>query len=253
MRDTPRKVAVITGGNRGIGKSTAVHLAKRGVGVILTYNTHRDEGDAVAAEIRSAGGKAVAIQLDIGKIDVFDGFSARIVETLRSEWQRDTFDYLVNNAGNAQRTPIPNVTESQFDDLVNVHFKGVFFLTQKLLPKVADDGHIVFVSSGLTRFTTPIGVAIYASLKGAVEVLTRYVAVEFASRKIRANCVAPGALDTDFGGGRTDEIRKLIGEYTLLGRIGMADDIGPFIAALLSDECRWVNAQRIELSGGTQV
>ena len=253
MSDSLRKVAVVTGGNRGIGKSTALHLAKRGVGVILTYNTHRDEGEAVAAEIRSSGGKARAIQLDIGKTAVLDDFSARITETLRSEWQRETFDYLVNNAGNSQRTTIPNITEAQFDDLVNVHLKGVFFLTQKLMPKVADNGHIVFVSSGLARFTSPVGVAVYASLKGAVEVLTRYFAVEFAARKIRANCVAPGALDTDFGGGRTDEIRKLIGDHTLLGRIGVADDIGPFIAALVSDECRWVNAQRIEISGGTQV
>jgi NAD(P)-dependent dehydrogenase (short-subunit alcohol dehydrogenase family) len=243
------KVAIITGGNRGIGKSAALNLASRGVGVILTYNSHSEEAAVAVSEIEKLGGKAVALKLDVGKIGTFDEFAAQVSQTLASTWQRTTFDYLVNNAGIAQRTPIAKATEQQFDELVNVHFKGVFFLTQKLLPLMADGGHVIFVSSGLTRFSTPVGVAVYAALKGAVEVLTRYVAVEYSSRKIRANCVAPGALDTEFGGGRTDEQRKMIGEHSLSGRIGLADDIGPLIAVLLSEDCRWVNGQRIEATG----
>jgi len=247
------KIAIITGGNRGVGKSTALNLAKRGTGVILTYNSHAEEADAVASEIRGKGGKAVALRLDVAKVKSFADFTEEVSRTLDAEWGQKNFDYLVNNAGIAQRTLIKDVTEGQFDELVQVHFKGTFFLTQKLIPLMADGGHVIFISSGLTRFTHGAGVALYAAAKGAIEVLTRYVAQEFAERKIRANCVAPGALDTDFGGGRTDEQRKGIGGQTLLGRIGQAEDIGPLIAALLSDDCRWVNAQRIEASGGMHV
>jgi len=247
------KIALITGGNRGIGKSAALSLAQRGVGVVITYNSNAQEADTVVANIKKNGGKAAALKLDISKVSTFNDFAAQLSQTLEKEWQQKTFDYLVNNAGIAQRTPIKDVTEAMFDELVNVHFKGVFFLTQKLLPLVADGGHLVFLSSGLTRFTHPSGVSVYAAVKGAVEVLTRYFAVEFASRKIRANCIAPGALDTDFGGGRTDEQRKAIGQHTLLGRIGKAEDIGPLIAAVLSDDCAWLNAQRIEASGGMNV
>jgi NAD(P)-dependent dehydrogenase (short-subunit alcohol dehydrogenase family) len=244
------KIAIITGGGRGIGKSAALSVAKRGVGVILTYNSHPDEAAAVVSEIKRNGGKAVALKLDVAKAKSFEEFAAQVSQTLQTEWNQRTFDYLVNNAGIAQRTPMKDVVEDQFDALVNVHFKGVFFLTQKLIPLMADGGHVVFVSSGLTRFAYPAGVAVYAAVKGAIEVITKYVAAEFAHRKIRANCVAPGALDTDFGGGRTDEQRKMIGDHTLLGRIGLAEDIGPFIAALLSEDSRWINGQRIELTGG---
>ncbi len=247
------KIAIVTGGNRGIGKSTALNLAKRGVGVILTYNSHAEEAEAVVSEIKQSGGKAVALQLDVTKVKSFDDFTIQVSSALEAEWNQKTFDYLINNAGTAQRTLIKDVTEDQFDELVQVHFKGVFFLTQKLLTLMAHGGHVIFVSSGLTRVTYPTGVAVYAAVKGATEVLTRYVAREYSDRKIRANCVAPGALDTDFGGGRTDEQRKMIGDNTLLGRIGQADDIGPLIASLLSDDNRWVNAQRIEASGGMQV
>lgn len=246
------KVAIITGGSRGVGKSTALNVAKRGVGVILTYNSHPEEAAAVASEIKKDGGKAVALKLDVSKVSSFEEFAAQVSQTLAKEWQQKTFDYLVNNAGIAQRTLIKDTTEEQFDELVRVHFKGVFFLTQRLIPMMADGGHVIFISSGLTRFTYP-GVALYAAVKGAIEVLTMYVAREFSSRRIRANCVAPGALDTDFGGGRTDEQRKSIGEQTLLGRIGQAEDIGLLIAALLSEDSRWVNAQRIEASGGLHV
>jgi NAD(P)-dependent dehydrogenase (short-subunit alcohol dehydrogenase family) len=247
------KIAIITGGSRGVGKSTALNLAKRGVGVILTYNNHPEEADSVVTEIRNNGGKAVALKLDVSKVKSFEYFTEQVSRTLDAEWERKTFDYLVNNAGIAQRTLIKDITEEQFDELVQVHFKGVFFLTQKLMPLMADGGHVIFISSGLTRFTHGAGVALYAAVKGAIEVLTRYVAREFGERKIRANCVAPGALDTDFGGGRTDEQRQGIGDQTLLGRIGQAEDIGLLITALLADDCRWVNAQRIEASGGMHV
>jgi NAD(P)-dependent dehydrogenase (short-subunit alcohol dehydrogenase family) len=246
------KVALITGGNRGIGKSTALNVAKRGVGVILTYNSHPEEAEAVVSEIKKNGGKAVALKLDVSKVSSFEEFAAQVSQTLANEWKQKTFDYLVNNAGIAQRTLIKDATEEQFDELVRVHFKGAFFLTQKLIPMMADGGHVIFISSGLTRFTYP-GVALYAAVKGAIEVLTMYVAREFSSRRIRANCVAPGALDTEFGGGRNDEQRKSIGEQTLLGRVGQAEDIGLLIAALLSEDSRWVNAQRIEVSGGMHV
>lgn len=246
------KIAIITGGGRGVGKSTALNLARRGVGVILTYNSHPEEAEAVVSEIKKDGGEAVALKLDVTKVKSFEDFAAQVSRILEKEWGRQTFDYLVNNAGIAQRALIKDVTEEQFDELVQVHFKGVFFLTQRLIPLMADGGHVIFISSGLTRFTHA-GVALYAAVKGAIEVITKYVAREFAERKIRANCVAPGALDTDFGGGRTDEQRKAIGEQTLLGRIGESEDIGPLIAALLSDDSRWVNAQRIEASGGMHV
>jgi NAD(P)-dependent dehydrogenase (short-subunit alcohol dehydrogenase family) len=246
------KVALITGGSRGVGKSTALNVAKRGVGVILTYNSHPEEAEAVVSEIKKNGGKAVALKLDVAKVSSFEAFASQVSQTLANEWKQKTFDYLVNNAGIAQRTLIKDATEEQFDELINVHFKGAFFLTQTLIPMMADGGHVIFISSGLTRFTYP-GVALYAAVKGAIEVLTNYVAREFSSRRIRANCVAPGALDTDFGGGRTDEQRKSIGEQTLLGRVGQAEDIGLLIAALLSEDSRWVNAQRIEVSGGMHV
>jgi NAD(P)-dependent dehydrogenase (short-subunit alcohol dehydrogenase family) len=243
------KIAIITGGNRGIGKSAAINVAKRGVGVILTYNSHPDEAQGVAAEINKAGGKAVALKLDVSKSSTFGDFAKLVGRTLQKEWNQKTFDYLVNNAGIAQRTLIKDLSEEEFDRLVNVHFKGPVFLTQKLLPLMADGGHVVNISSGLTRFTTP-GVSVYASVKGAMEVFTMYVARECADRKIRCNIVAPGALDTDFGGGRTDEVRKHLGAATAMGRIGLADDLGPVIAALLSEDFNWVDAQRIEASGG---
>ena len=247
------KIAIITGASRGIGKSAAYELAKRGVGVIVTYNSHPQGAEAVVSEIVKTGGKAVALKLDVSRVESFADFEAQVSLVLEKHWNRKTFDYLVNNAGIAQRTLIKDLTEDQFDTLVNVHFKGSFFLTQRLIALMADGGQIVFVSSALTRLTYGGGVAVYAAVKAAVEVLTRYVALEYADRKIRANCVAPGALDTDFGGGRTDEQRKMLGEHTLAGRIGEAGDIGPLIAALVSDDVRWVNGQRIEASGGTIV
>ncbi len=248
------KVAIITGGSRGIGKSAALNVAKRGTGVILTYNSHQDEGEAVAAEIRKSGGKAAALKLDVTQTSSFRDFAGTIAQTLQKEWNRETFDFLVNNAGIAQRTPIKDTTEAQFDQLVNVHFKGPFFLTQELIPLMNDGGHIINISTGLTRFSYP-GVATYASLKAAMEVFTVYLAKEFGHRKIRANIVAPGAIATQFGGGEKDDpqVRKMLSDVTALGRVGEAEDIGVLIAGLLSDDTRFVNAQRIEASGGIHI
>jgi NAD(P)-dependent dehydrogenase (short-subunit alcohol dehydrogenase family) len=246
------KIAIITGGSRGVGKSAALNVAKRGTGVILTYNTGESEAASVVAEIRQAGGKALALQLDVTKTSSFAAFATRVGEALQREWGVSKFDYLVNNAGTAQRTLIKDTSEEQFDLLVQVHFKGPVFLTQKLIPLMNEGGQVLNISSGLTRFSHP-GTAIYGAVKGAMEVFTMYLAKEFAEKKIRANCVAPGALDTEFGGGRTDEVRNLIGKATALGRIGQAEDIGLLIAALLSDDSRWVNAQRIEASGGMYI
>lgn len=247
------KVALITGGNRGIGRSTALEVTQRGVGVILTYNSHAEEGAAVVEEIKSKGGRAVALQLDVTKTKNFADFAGQVEKVLQKEWNRKTFDYLVNNAGFAQRTLIKDTSEEQFDQLMLVHYKGPFFLTQKLLPLIEDGGHIINISTGLTRFAHP-GVATYAALKGALEIFTRYLAQECGPRKIRANVVAPGAIDTQFGGGKTDpEILKMIASNTALGRVGHAEDVAVAIAALLSEDSRWINAQRIEVAGGTAI
>ena len=243
------KIAIITGGSRGVGKSTALNVAKRGTGVILTYNTHPEEAEAVVFEIKKAGGKAAALKLDVSKTATFTDFAKQVEQVLETEWKQKTFDYLVNNAGIAQRTLIKDLTEEQFDQQVMVHLKGPVFLSQKLIPLMNDGGHIINISSGLTRFTYP-GTSIYASVKGAMEVFTMYLAREFGDRKIRSNIVAPGALDTDFGGGRTDENRKHLAAASVLNRVGQANDIGPLIASLLSDDFAWVDGQRIEASGG---
>lgn len=246
------KVAIITGGSRGIGKSAALNVAKRGVGVILTYNSHPEEGEAVAAEINKNGGKAVALKLDVTKTGSFADFAGQVESTLQKVWGQKKFDYLVNNAGFAQRTLIQDTTEKQFDDLTDVHFKGPFFLTRKLIPLMNDGGHILNISTALTRFSHP-GTAVYGALKAAMEVLTIYLAKELGPRKIRANIVAPGPITTEFGGGKNEEAVKALSAMTALGRVGDADDVGVLIAALLSDDSRWVNAQRIEASGGTNI
>ncbi len=248
---SPRRIALVTGGSRGLGRSTALSLAARDVDVILTYHTNRSDAETVLAAIREREGRAEALQLDAGSIASFDGFVEDVKRTL-AEWQRNSLDYLVNNAGIGLGGPFQQMTEPEFDRLMNVHFKGVYFLTQKLLPLIADGGRIVNLSSGLARFSTP-GFSAYAAMKGAVEVLTRYLALELGPRRIAVNTVAPGAIATDFGGGRVRDdaaINRQIAAQTALGRVGIADDIGPMIAALLSDENRWVNGQRIEVSGG---
>lgn len=246
------KIALVTGASRGLGRNTALSIARRGGDVILTYHSKTDEAKAVAAEIQAMGRKAVAVQLDAGNVASFELFAGRLRAVLRETWQRDTFDQLVNNAGHGDYTPIGQTTEAQFDGLVNVHFKGVYFLTQTLLPLIADGGRIVNLSSGLTQVSFP-GYAAYAAAKGAVEVLSVYLAKELGTRGIAVNTVAPGAIETDFGGGAVrdnPEINKVFADMTALGRAGVPDDIGPMIASLLSEDNRWVNAQRIEVSGG---
>ncbi|MGZ5818988.1 MAG: SDR family NAD(P)-dependent oxidoreductase [Burkholderiaceae bacterium] len=246
------KIAIITGGSRGLGKNAALALAKKGVDVILTYHSKEAEAAAVVAEIENTSARAVALQLDVGNSQSFDAFSSQVKKVLQHTWQRQTFDFLVNNAGIGIHAGFAETTEAQFDQLVNIQFKGVFFLTQKLLPLIADHGRIVNVSSGLTRFSFP-GYAAYASMKGAIEVLTKYLAKELGPRSITVNVVAPGAIETDFGGGVVRDnaaLNQMIASQTALGRVGVPDDIGGVIASLLSDDNHWVNAQRIEASGG---
>ena len=244
-------IAIVTGGSRGLGRSTVLSLAKRGVRSIFTYRTNRAEAEQVAALARKAGVQAIALQLDTGDVGAFDDFVSRVREAL-NRLRAERFDYLVNNAGISHHNAFDKTTEAELDNLYNVHFKGVFFLTQKLLPVMNDEGRIVNLSTGLTRITIP-GSAPYASMKGAVEVLTRYLAKELGPRRIAVNTVAPGAIATDFSGGMVrdnPEINKRVSEMTALGRAGVPEDIGPMIATLLSQDDRWINAQRIEVSGG---
>lgn len=246
------KIAVITGGSRGLGRNAARHLAATGVDIVLTYRSRRDEAEAAVAEIEAAGARGLALPLDVGDSRSFAPFAETVRTALQRDWQRDHFDFLVNNAGVALHQSIADTSEAQFDELVDVHFKGVFFLTQALLPLIADGGSIVNVSTGLTRFALP-GYAAYASMKAAVEVLSRYLARELGPRGIRVNSIAPGAIETDFGGGRVRddaELNRFVAQQTALGRVGLPDDIGGAIAALLSPGAGWINAQRIEASGG---
>ena len=247
-------IAIVTGGSRGLGRATVEALAARGVWSIFTYHSNRAAADAVVAAVAETGARAVALSLDTGDTGAFPAFADAVARTLGA-WGVDRFDYLVNNAGTAHHAPIAEVTEADFDALYRVHLKGVFFLTQRLLPLLADGGRIVNISSGLTRFSFP-GSAAYASMKGAVEVLTRYLARELGGRGIAVNTVAPGAIATDFSDGRVrdnPEINRQIAGATALGRVGQPEDIGPMIAALLAGENRWINAQRIEVSGGMVV
>lgn len=245
-------ITLVTGASRGLGRNAALAIARKGGGVVITYQSREAEAAAVVAAIGQLGAKAVALQLDAGEVASFPSFVERLRAALRATWQRETFDHLVNNAGHGEVAPITEMSEDAFDKLVDVHFKGVFFLTQKLLPLLADGGRIVNLSSGLTRVSAP-GWSAYASVKGAIEVLTVYMAKELGARGITVNAVAPGAIETDFFGGAvrdTPAFKQFFADMTALGRVGVADDIGPMIASLLSDDNRWVNAQRIEVSGG---
>ncbi|WP_029354139.1 SDR family oxidoreductase [Bosea sp. 117] len=246
------KITLITGASRGLGRNTALSIARRGGDVVITYHSRSADAEAVLAEIQAMGRKAVALQLDTADVGSFAGFAQRLKAALRETWDRESFDSLVNNAGHGDYAPIADTTEAQFDRLVGVHFKGVFFLTQALLPLIADGGRIVNLSSGLTRVAAP-GFAAYAAAKGAVEVLSVYLAKELGSRGIAVNTVAPGAIETDFLGGAvrdTPDLNRQFAQMTALGRVGVPDDIGPMIANLLSADNRWINAQRIEVSGG---
>lgn len=246
------KIALVTGGSRGLGKNMSLAIARKGFDVILTYNSKADEAQAVVAEIEAAGQKAVALQLNTANSSGFDAFFGQVTQALQTTFGTDHFDFLVNNAGTARYASIADTTEEQFDDLLNIHYKGVFFLTQKALPLMNDGGRIINISTGLARFVGP-GYAAYASMKGAVETFTRYLAQEVGKRGITANVVAPGAIETDFGGGMVrdnEQVNKHIAGVTALGRVGLPDDIGGVVAFLCTDEARWINAQRMEVSGG---
>jgi NAD(P)-dependent dehydrogenase (short-subunit alcohol dehydrogenase family) len=245
-------ITIITGGSRGLGRNTALHLAELGKDVVITYQTNESEAQKVLTEVQAKGRQAVALQLDLADSASFSAFAERLSSVLRATWGRETFDNLVNNAGHGDYNLIQDTTEEQFDKLVNVHFKGVYFLTKTLLPLMVDGGRIVNLSTGLTRVSAP-GWSAYAAVKAAVETLSVYMAKEFGSRGIAVNAVAPGAIETDFFGGAvrdTPAFNKFFADMTALGRVGQPDDIGPMIANLLEPANRWINAQRIEVSGG---
>ena len=251
MKNT-NKIALVTGGSRGLGKNMALSLAKKGIDVILTYHSKKDEAQAVVAEIERAGQKAVALQLNAGDVKSFDTFFIEIKAVLKNTFDTDHFDFLINNAGTGLHALFAETTEEQFDEALNIHYKGVFFLTQKALPIINDGGRIINISSGLARFSFP-GSSAYGSMKGAVEVLSRYLAKELGARGIAVNVVAPGAIETDFSGGMVrdnPEINKTIAGVTALGRVGLPDDIGGVVAFLCTEDAKWINGQRIEVSGG---
>ena len=248
-------LSIVTGASRGLGRNTAVSIARHGGDVILTYRNGAGDAKAAVAEIEALGCKAVALQLDVSDISTFPAFVASVRSALASTWGRDRFDHLINNAGHGEMAGITETTEAQFDSLFNVHVKGVLFLTQALLPLLADGGRIVNFSSGLTRIAAP-GFAAYSAAKGAVEILTLYMAKELAGRGITANTIAPGAIETDFLGGAvrdTPAYNEAFAGMTALGRVGLPDDIGPAVASLLGSDNRWITAQRIEVSGGQNI
>lgn len=252
MTTTKNKTALITGGSRGLGRDMAINLAKKGIDVVLTYHSNKVKADEVIAEIESEGQKGIALQLDTSDVNSFDSFFARLGPELKEQTGSPGFDFLINNAGTALYAPFAETTEAQFDEIFNIHLRGVFFLTQKALSFMNDGGRIINISSGLARFSFP-GSSAYGSMKGAVEVLTRYLAKELGPRGIAANVVAPGAIETDFGGGRVrddKEINRHVAGVTALGRAGLPEDIGGLVAFLCTEEARWINGQRIEASGG---
>jgi NAD(P)-dependent dehydrogenase (short-subunit alcohol dehydrogenase family) len=250
--ENKNKIALVTGGSRGLGKDMALNLAKKGIDIILTYNSKVDEANDVVNQIKQAGHKAVALQLNTGDIKSFATFIEKLKGILSETFGTDHLDFLINNAGFGHHAPIAQTTEEAFDNLMNVHFKGVYFLTQGLLPILNDGGGIVNISSGLARFSMP-GASAYASMKGAIEVFTRYLAKELGAKQIRANVVAPGAIATDFGGGRVrddEQVNQMVSSVTAMGRPGEAEDIGGVVAFLCTDDARWITGQRIEASGG---
>ena len=249
---TRNKIALVTGGSRGLGKNMAIALAKKGIDVVLTYNTNQQEAANVVAEVQSLGQKATALQLDAGNIKSFDAFFVEMTQYLKKQTGSTNFDFLINNAGTALYAPFTETTEEQFDTVFNLNYKGVYFLTQKALAFMNDGGRIINISSGLARFSFPNSSA-YGSMKGAIDVLTRYLAKELGHRRIAANVVAPGAIETDFGGGRVRDNKELnnqLSGLTALGRVGLPDDIGGVVAFLCTEEARWINGQRIEAAGG---
>ena len=246
------KIALVTGGSRGLGKDMAISLAKKNIDVILTYNSKKELAEEVVSEIQKLGQKAHAIQFDVSDLKSYYTFLSHTKTILKSEWNTDKFDFLINNAGIGATLPIAQVTEEAFDNLMNIHFKGVYFLTQKALLMMNDNGGVVFISSGTTRFCVP-GYSVYSSLKGATEVFTKYVAKEYGVRGIRSNIVAPGPVETDFNNAAirsNPQMQGFLTAQTPLGRVAKADDIGSVVAFLCTEDSRWINGQRIEVSGG---
>jgi NAD(P)-dependent dehydrogenase (short-subunit alcohol dehydrogenase family) len=252
MTESTKRIALVTGASRGLGRNTALKLAAQGADLIITYRNGESEAQGVVRQVEALGGRAVALQLDMADSKSFAAFAEQVKAALTATWQRDQFDYLVNNAGHGLQASFAETTEDQFDLLAKVHLKGTFFLTQQLLPLIKDGGRIINTSSGLARFTFP-GYAAYAAMKGGIEVMTRYMAKELGPRGITVNTIAPGAIETDFGGGTVrdnPQVNAQIASATALGRVGMPDDVGGAIAALLSDGNNWITGQRIEVSGG---
>ncbi len=250
-----KKIAIVTGGSRGLGKDMALSLAKKNLDVIITYNTNEAMALETVAAIKELGGNAAALPLNMSDFNSLDGFVSSVKKTLYSGFDTNSFDYLINNAGMGKTVPFAEVTEAIFDEFMNVHYKGVYFLTQKLLPLLNDGGGIVNISSGTTRFANP-GYSVYASMKGAIETLTKYFAKELGAKGIRANVVAPGPIETDFNGGairNNPQFKTMLGNMSPLGRVGNADDIGSVVAFLCTEDAKWINGQRIEVSGGINV
>ena len=246
------KIAIVTGGSRGLGKNMALRLADYSNDVIITYNTQKEAADAVVKEIEAKGKNAAALQFNAAEFASINSFIDAVAETLQSKWNTSTFDYLINNAGIGATIPFAQATEEDFDQFLNIHFKSVYFLTQRLLPKMNDNGSIINISTGTTRFANP-GYSIYASMKGAIEVFTKYLAKEVGARGINVNVVAPGPIETDFNNAairNNPDRKKMMGSLTALGRVGAAEDIGGVVAFLCSKDAKWINGQRIEASGG---
>ncbi len=246
------KIAVVTGGSRGLGKDMALALASKGVDVIVTYRTQKEEAEKVVEQITHIGRKAVALPFDASDFKSLDGFVSTLSHTLSATWKKNTFDYLINNAGVGATLPIEQVTEEAFDNLLNIHFKSVYFLTQKSISLLNNGGCVINVSTGTTRFCVP-GYSVYSSMKSAVETFTKYIAKEYGARGIRANIVAPGPIETDFNSAairNNPQMKTFLSALSPLGRVGAADDIGGIVAFLCSDDARWINGQRIEVSGG---
>ncbi len=252
MKNISDKIALITGGSRGLGKDMALRLADYGSDVILTYNSKKEEAEKVAADIESKGQKAAVLQFNVADIKSFDKFLEQVSKLIKDKWGKDKFDILINNAGIGATIPFINVTEEDFDSFMNIHFKGVYFLTQKSLPMMNDNGRIINLSSGTARFVNP-GYSVYASMKGAIEVFTKYIAREIGARGITVNVVAPGAIETDFNNAairNNPQVKTRIASITALGRVGIAEDIGGVVAFLCTEDARWITGQRIEVSGG---
>jgi NAD(P)-dependent dehydrogenase (short-subunit alcohol dehydrogenase family) len=246
------KISLVTGGSRGLGRDTALRLAENGSDIILTYVNNKNAADEVVSAIEQKGRKAAALSLDVSDSSSFDGFKESLTGILSEKWNSETINFLINNAGTGVHGMVTDTSEEAFDSMVNIHLKGPFFLTQKLLPMISDNGRVVNISTGLARFTFP-GYAAYAAAKGAAEIYTKYLAKEVGSRGITANIVAPGAIDNDFNKHAFDahpEVKDIIASNTALGRVGVSEDIGGVVAFLCSEDARWISGQRIEASGG---